>query len=152
MNLSEYVRKALVELVRIPSTPDDDVNPILDSATATIQELGLKPQRHPEVGAVTASSGMGGLLLNGHLNTVPMASGWTRDQGTWEGEFLYGRGTADMKAGCVAGRTKVLSETTLGSFISTLGLCTALSYCATMFTRSRKTALMASCHDHSDRG
>jgi hypothetical protein len=32
-----------------------------------------------------------------------------------------------VKAGCVAGFTKVLSETTLGSFISRLGLCTARS-------------------------
>src|SRR6266566_1656125 len=103
MNLPEYVRKTLVDFVRIPSTPDDSVNPILDAAAAAIQELGLKAQRHAEVGAVTASSGMGGLLLNGHLDTVPMASGWTRELGSWDGDFLYGRGTADMKGGCVAG-------------------------------------------------
>ena len=40
-----------------------------------------------------------------------------------------------VKAGWVAGFTKVLSETTLGSFISRLGLRTARSYSATMFTR-----------------
>ena len=57
-----------------------------------------------------------------------------------------------VNAGWVAGFTKVLSETTLGSFISRLGLCTARSYWATMFTRSRNTALMASCQDHSDSG
>jgi acetylornithine deacetylase/succinyl-diaminopimelate desuccinylase-like protein len=55
------------------------------------------------VNAVTASSGPGGVLFNGHLDTVPIASGWTREQGSWDGDFLYGRGTADMKAGCVAG-------------------------------------------------
>src|SRR6266540_3571540 len=70
----------------------------------------------------------------------------------WQANLSRRKTLNRVKAGCVAGRTKVLSETTLGSFISTLGLCTALSYCATMFTRSRKTALMASCHDHSDRG
>ena len=32
------------------------------------------------------------------------------------------------------------------------GLRTRVSYSETMFTRSRKTALMASCHDHSDSG
>src|SRR5207342_3908101 len=57
-----------------------------------------------------------------------------------------------VKAGWVEGFTKVLSETTLGSFISKLGLRTARSYSATIFTRSRKTALIASCHDHSDSG
>jgi len=102
MNLPEYVRKTLVEFVRIPSTPDDDMAAILDAATAAIEDLGLKAERHAEVGAVTASSGTGGVLLNGHLDTVPLASGWSRDQGAWDGDFLYGRGTADMKAGCVA--------------------------------------------------
>src|SRR5580704_12697307 len=57
-----------------------------------------------------------------------------------------------VNAGLVEGRTKVFSDTTLGSFISRLGLCTAVSYSATMFTRSRNTALIASCHDHSDSG
>src|ERR1700732_3801652 len=51
-----------------------------------------------------------------------------------------------VKAGWVEGFTKVLSDTTLGSFISRLGLRTARSYWATMFTRSRNTALMGSCH------
>ena len=76
----------------------------------------------------------------------------SREPQYWQ-ENLSRRNTLKrVKAGWVAGRTKVLSETTLGSFISRLGLRTARSYCATMFTRSRKTALMASCHDHSDSG
>src|SRR5215510_3154992 len=57
-----------------------------------------------------------------------------------------------VKAGCVAGFTKVLSETTLGSFISRLGLRSAGSDSATMFSRSRKTALMARCQNHTDSG
>src|SRR5215470_18904538 len=43
-----------------------------------------------------------------------------------------------VNAGWVEGRTNVLSDTTLGSFISMLGLCTAVSYSSTIFTRSRK--------------
>jgi hypothetical protein len=57
-----------------------------------------------------------------------------------------------VKAGCVDGFTKALSETTLGSRISMVGLRTAWSYSSTMFTRSRNTALIASCQDHSDSG
>jgi len=41
---------------------------------------------------------------------------------------------------------------TLGIFISKLGERTARSYSARIFTRSRNTALMVSCHDHSDSG
>jgi len=103
MNLVEYVRKNLTEFVGIPSTPDVDIRAILRAATASIEELGLKPTSHTDVKAVTASSGSGGILFNGHLDTVPIASGWTRELGSWDGDFLYGRGTADMKAGCVAG-------------------------------------------------
>ncbi len=103
MNLSDYVRKTLLDFVAIPSTPDADMGRILDAATAAIEDLGLNVEHHADVQAVSASSGTGGVLLNGHLDTVPLASGWTRDQGSWDGDVLYGRGTADMKAGCVAG-------------------------------------------------
>ena len=102
MNLAEYVRAALAEFVRIRSTPDTDMTEILRAATAAIEDLGLRPTVHEDVKAVTASRGSGGVLLNGHLDTVPIASGWTKEQGSWDGDFLYGRGTADMKAGCVA--------------------------------------------------
>ena len=66
--------------------------------------------------------------------------------------ILPGSGaTADELAFDVDGKGD-RTDNALGSIISKLGECTALSYCATMFTRSRKTALMASCHDHSDNG
>jgi hypothetical protein len=44
------------------------------------------------------------------------------------------------------------NEITLGRRISKLGERTIRSYWEMMFTRSRKTALTASCHDQSDRG
>lgn len=103
MNVTEYIRKTLTDFVHIPSTPDADMREILRAATGSIEELGLRPTVHADVNAVTASSGPGGVLFNGHLDTVPIASGWTREQGSWDRDFLYGRGTADMKAGCVAG-------------------------------------------------
>lgn len=52
---------------------------------------------------VIASIGTGprGLVLNGHYDVVPVGDGWTRDP--WGAEIadgrLYGRGSADMKAG-----------------------------------------------------
>src|SRR3546814_2822193 len=56
-----------------------------------------------------------------------------------------------VKAGRRSRLTYCFSEITLGSLISKLGERTTVSYSETMFTRSRNTALMASCHDHRDR-
>ncbi|MGQ0798122.1 MAG: M20 family metallopeptidase [Methanobacteriota archaeon] len=102
MNLADYVRTTLTEFVATRSTPDTDMRDILHAARAEIEELGLRPVLHEDVGAVSATSGRHGVLFNGHLDTVPVASGWTKAQGALEGDHLYGRGTADMKAGCVA--------------------------------------------------
>jgi len=102
MNRKNYVRKTLEDFVRTPSTPDTDMSGILRLAVATIEDLGLRPRVEEHVKAVLATSGRGGVLFNGHLDTVPVATGWTKGQAVWEGDILYGRGTADMKAGCVA--------------------------------------------------
>ena len=44
------------------------------------------------------------IYLGGHLDTVSLCSGWTKPpfEGVVEGDELYGLGTLDMKAGCVA--------------------------------------------------
>src|ERR1700722_10759694 len=57
-----------------------------------------------------------------------------------------------VKAGRRAAGMYSLSEMTLGSRISKLGLRTTSSYSEMMLTRSRKTALTVSCHDHRDSG
>src|SRR5262249_4522913 len=57
-----------------------------------------------------------------------------------------------VNAGLRDGFTYVLRLTTLGTRIENDGDDTQCSYSATMCTRSRNTALMASCHDHSDNG
>lgn len=113
MNVGEYARNMLTDFVRTPSTPDADMSEILRVAEASIEDLGLRPDVHRDVKAIVASSGHHGVLFNGHLDTVPVASGWTREQGSWDGDFLYGRGTADMKAGCVAAiaAAKILLDT-----------------------------------------
>lgn len=64
--------------------------------------MGLEPHVYRDVKAVAATFGAGGVVLNGHLDTVPFGSGWTRAHGEVVGKRMYGRGTADMKAGCVA--------------------------------------------------
>ena len=102
MSEIDFVRTLLEEFVRIPSAAEADLTVILRAAASALERMGLQPLVHTDVRAVEASSGRGGVLLNGHLDTVPVASGWTKGQGVWEGDWLYGRGAADMKAGCVA--------------------------------------------------
>src|SRR5262245_2531099 len=57
-----------------------------------------------------------------------------------------------VNAGRRAAGTYSLSAITLGSFISKLGLWILRSYSEITLTRSRNTALTASCHDQIDRG
>ena len=97
-----YAEDVLHKLISTWSGPDADMRRILDLATAEIAAIGLEPAVNAELGAVSAHHGRGGVLFNGHLDTVPMAQGWTRRAGDREGSLLYGRGTADMKGGCAA--------------------------------------------------
>lgn len=54
----------------------------------------------------TIDSGKEGpvIFLNGHLDTVQLCHGWTKDpfKGEIDGDRLYGLGALDMKSGCAA--------------------------------------------------
>jgi succinyl-diaminopimelate desuccinylase len=106
-----FLTEVLASLVRTPS-----VNPeMTESAVAGVVEgwlapLGIEVRRvefapgRASVGARLAGTGEGPtLVLNGHLDTVPIDdfSRWTTDPFGAEikGGFLYGRGSCDMKAG-----------------------------------------------------
>ncbi len=54
--------------------------------------------------AVTGREGGPVICLNGHLDTVTLTKGWSRDPyaGIIEGDRLYGLGALDMKSGCCA--------------------------------------------------
>lgn len=56
------------------------------------------------VGSLKGSSEGPTVLLNGHLDTVEICEGWTKDplQPTLEGDRLYGLGSLDMKSGVAA--------------------------------------------------
>jgi acetylornithine deacetylase len=77
-------------------------------------DAGLPPEGRPNLVARLDGAGGGrSLALNGHVDVVspePVAS-WTRDP--WgaerEGDRLYGRGAADMKAGLVANHVALRS-------------------------------------------
>ncbi len=98
----DYAEAALLKLVSTWSGPGADMRAVLDLATAELSEMGLKPAVNSELLATYAHHGVGGVLFNGHLDTVPVGQAWTKESGDREGDLLYGRGTADMKAGCAA--------------------------------------------------
>ena len=61
MNATEYVRTRLTEFVRIPSSAEGDLTPILAAARDALEAIGLHPVVHEDVRALTASAGSGGL-------------------------------------------------------------------------------------------
>jgi len=109
------------ELVRVPSVnpPGDAYRDIAELLGARLGRLGYevsyhpatdRPEhtpRHPRVNVVGRLAGRAPRPLvhvNGHLDVVPPGNGWTVDpfEAVLRDGRIYGRGTADMKAGIAA--------------------------------------------------
>ncbi|GMV16408.1 MAG: acetylornithine deacetylase/succinyl-diaminopimelate desuccinylase family protein [Polyangiaceae bacterium] len=108
-------------LVRIPSVnpPGEHYRDAAELLGADLAERGYQVAYHEAEGSrshsrahprvnVLARLGDGAhpvVHLNGHLDVVPASAGWTVDPfaGLVTDGKLYGRGTADMKAGLAAG-------------------------------------------------
>ncbi len=97
------VVKTLRELLEISSDSKDDKRRVVTYAKGWLEDVGMDVSIHGEksMPAICATNGEGGIILSGHLDTVPIGDRWTRDQGEVEGGRIYGRGSADMK-GAVA--------------------------------------------------
>jgi acetylornithine deacetylase/succinyl-diaminopimelate desuccinylase-like protein len=98
------VEGLLRELVLLRSSEEDDASAMTRRVTDMLTGFGLEPKLYgsKDKPAIFARSGKGGVVLSGHLDTVPIGKGWTKEQGAMEDGRLYGRGSADMKAGCTA--------------------------------------------------
>ena len=88
----------------------------LDSAgfTTTFQKVEILGVPHANLVAWAGSPAADGLIISGHIDTVPFDGqpGWTREplKADLEGDRLYGRGTTDMKgfiAQCVDAAIKL---------------------------------------------
>ena len=98
--LSEMIR---INTVSPPGNEKDLAIYIADILGAngldpTIQDLGNnRANVFCEIGAGSESR----LILNGHLDVVPAEGEWKHEpfSGKTDGEYLYGRGACDMKAG-----------------------------------------------------
>ena len=104
MALRTKAEGLLKELILLRSAKEDDAGPMIDRVTSILDDLGLghKLYGSEDKPAIFARSGRGGVVLSGHLDTVPIGNGWSREQGEIVGGRMFGRGAADMKAGCTA--------------------------------------------------
>ena len=94
----------LVQLVKAESEPDSDKNAVLNVVLPHLEKMGLDIRRYENGGnpAIYASKGSPNILFNGHLDTVPRGTGWKYENGQVEGDRVYGRGSLDMKGGCIS--------------------------------------------------
>lgn len=128
VNLRQEALTLLQTLVRLPTLPGQE-KLAQDVIAAQMQKLGLAldiwdpvdaelqahpayvPSELPYVGrpnVVEVWRGTGGgrsLIFNGHVDVVPTGAPEKWTHGPWSGDYVdgkvYGRGAADMKAGCV---------------------------------------------------
>lgn len=90
---------------------------IMDYCQSWLEQRGISVFRHQYheaklthfsgenlLAVVEGEPGGPTICLNGHLDTVPLCDGWTRDpySGVIEGDQFYGLGAVDMKGGCLA--------------------------------------------------
>ena len=101
----------LLELLSYPSTTNDDKTDIVQYASDWLSDIGMEVSLHgqKDLPALCATHGRGGIVLSGHLDTVPSGTKWSRDQGEVVAGKIYGRGAADMK-GAVASMLHAASE------------------------------------------
>ncbi len=100
----ESAADMLRELIMLKSSAEDDVRPIVDYVSRKLRAYGMDLRQYcqSERPAIVARRGSGGVLLSGHLDTVPRGTGWKHEDGKTVGGRLYGRGACDMKGGCAA--------------------------------------------------
>lgn len=120
-SISAEMVSFLQELTRIPTiNPPGDAYPAgAECIGNKLREFGYEiqyvaaeglaenTQKHPRVNVIGSMQGRNAnplLHFNGHFDVVPVGMGWTRDPfaGEISGGKLYGRGTADQKAGIAA--------------------------------------------------
>lgn len=112
----ERVVSLLGDLVKIPS-PYFHEKRVMDFVFGWLQSRGIPVEFHRFreekvldfdgtnlTGTINGGEPGPAVLLNGHLDTVELCGGWTRDPYgcSVEGNRFYGLGACDMKGGCTA--------------------------------------------------
>lgn len=132
-----FARDALLELIRTPSTGpsesaaqdrfatfarssglDVEVVPIPEDALSASDgyvETGLTYGDRPNVIATLRGEGAGAFLINSHIDTVHLTTGWSHDpMGEMVGDRVFGLGSADAKGCLVAALVAARALVNLG--------------------------------------
>jgi acetylornithine deacetylase len=105
----ELVRLAM-DLVRIPSFTTEETPCAewlanrLSGAGLEVEMQEIEPGRKQTIARLRGTGGGRSIMLNGHIDIDPLASGWARDPfDPWIADGkLYGHGVYNMKAGVAA--------------------------------------------------
>lgn len=102
--MKDDLTKTLQELILIESDLHSDMLNVVRYVADRLSSIGMDVAvlNEDTFPVLTASYGKGGILFSGHLDTVPIGSGWSTDQAMVIDDKIYGRGSADMKGGCTA--------------------------------------------------
>jgi acetylornithine deacetylase/succinyl-diaminopimelate desuccinylase-like protein len=115
-----YCRRLLEEMVSIPSVVNEEKE-LAEYVASELEALGLRPklqmveEDRPNVVALWSSGRPGPMLmLNGHLDTVPVCEGWSTDpfKPIVKEDRSDGLGALDMKGGlaCLLTALKAIVE------------------------------------------
>ncbi len=97
----------LKKLIEIPSPSGEELE-VCEFIHGWLEEAGFKPRKSRPMGGipynVTVTVGGGGehLLIDGHVDTVPQWDMERPYEARVVGDYVYGRGAADMKGGVVS--------------------------------------------------
>jgi acetylornithine deacetylase len=105
----ELLLETLRELIRVPSVSGEEAE--LGAVFADMaRKLGFDVEIQPVIGrranvlVTWRTAEAPTVLFNGHLDTLPLPAGWTRNpyEAALEGEWFYGSEANNMKAGLAA--------------------------------------------------
>ena len=100
--MDRNVMETLIDLLLIESDHNAKKKEMVDYVVGWLKNLGLEVDLvgDPACPAISAYNGYNGIAFSGHLDTVPIGSNWTMEQGEVESNRIYGRGAVDMKGAC----------------------------------------------------